>query len=120
MTKKILAVLVVCFLFAGSAFAAPTVSLTRVSGYYSGSGGEFQLTPNQELQDLTIEVGPYSSFCLERSEQVSEGTVYDVVVATEALAGGTNAGPTGVRARWPATIMIRRAAAASQRGRYRT
>ena len=95
MTKKICAVFLFCFLSAGPALAAPTVSLTRVPGYYSGSGGEFQLTPNQELKDLTIEVGPFSSFCLEKTEKVSVVTVYDVAIAREALLGGTNNGPTG-------------------------
>lgn len=93
--KKIHAAWAVFLLVAGSAVAAPTVTLTRIPGYYSGDGGEFQLTPNQELQNLSLEVGPYPSFCMEQSELVTIGGVYDVAIATEALLGGGNNGPTG-------------------------
>jgi hypothetical protein len=95
MMKKLALASVVCLLGAGSALAGPSVYLTRVSGYYSGSGGEFQLTPNQDLKNITIESDPYSSFCLEKNEHVSSGQTYDVVVAREALYGGTNHGATG-------------------------
>lgn len=95
MMKKLTFACVVCLLMAGAAFADPSVYLTRVSGYYSGDGGEFRLTPNQDLKDITIEVDPYSSFCLEKSEHVSIGTWYDVVVATEVLSGGANYGAAG-------------------------
>ncbi|HPC93542.1 MAG TPA: hypothetical protein PLU87_01255 [Sedimentisphaerales bacterium] len=95
MVKKLALASVVCLLVTGSALAGPSVHLTRVSGYYSGSGGEFLLYPNADLQSITAEVAPYSSFCLEKSEHVSIGTAYDVVVATEALYGGTNYGATG-------------------------
>ncbi|HNY78007.1 MAG: hypothetical protein RBS72_06865 [Sedimentisphaerales bacterium] len=95
MMKKLALASIVCLLGAGSALAGPSVYLTRVSGYYSGTGGEFQLTPNQDLKNITIENDPYSSFCLEISEQVSVGAWYDVAVATEALHGGTNYKGTG-------------------------
>jgi hypothetical protein len=86
---------IICLLTASAAFAVPSVHLTRVTGYYSGSGGEFLLYPNADLQDITIEVDPYSSFCLEKGEHVPIGYRYDVVVAKEVLSGGTNYGPVG-------------------------
>lgn len=95
MMKKLTWALVVTLLTAGAVSAGPSVHLTRVDGYYSGDGGEFLLYPNQALKDITIEVDPYSSFCLEKNEQVSIGTAYDVVVSTEALFGGTNYGAAG-------------------------
>lgn len=96
MVKRLVLVLGVCLLVAGPTFAAPSIDLlTRVSGYYSGSGGEFKLYPSVDLQAITAETGPYSSFCLEKSEHVSIGYPYDVVLATEALYGGGNNGPTG-------------------------
>lgn len=95
MMKKLVLVLAVCLLAGGSALANPSVHLTRKSGYYSGSGGEFTLYPNADLQAITIETDPFSSFCLEKSEHVDIGAPYDVVVATEALLGGGNNGPTG-------------------------
>ena len=95
MAKKTVLALMVFVLAAGSAFAGPTVHLTRVSGYYSGDGGEFHLAPNADLMDLSAETGPYPSFCLEYKEHVSPGSVYDVAIATEAILGGTNNGPAG-------------------------
>lgn len=95
MVKNTHVVLMLCLFFAGSAVAAPTVTVDRISGYYSGDGGEFQLTPSPGLQDLTAESGAYSSFCMEQSETLSVGTTYDAVVSTEALLGGTNDGSNG-------------------------
>jgi len=66
-----------------------------LSGQYSGGGGEITLTPNQEFQDITLETGPYSSFCIEKSEHVFMYVTYDVTLAVEALNGGINYGPTG-------------------------
>jgi len=95
MTKKTISVLILCALATGAAWAGPTVSLTRESGHYSGSGGEFTLTPNQALIDLSSETGPYPSFCLEYYEKVSSGGTYDVAIASEAILGGGNDGPAG-------------------------
>lgn len=85
----------ICAVGVGSALAGPTVHLTRITDYYSGSGGEFQLTPNQDLTNLIGQVGPYSSFCLEYGEHVSMGNVYDVSLAIEAISGGHNDGAPG-------------------------
>lgn len=95
MTKKAILVLTLSVLVAGSAGAAPSIHVIRQSGYYSGSGGEFTVTPNGELTLLTAEWDPFSSFCLERSEFVSVPGNYDVIVNTEAVQGGTNNGPVG-------------------------
>lgn len=83
------------WLTTSSALAAPSVTVNRLSGQYYGSGGEFTLTPDQELMDVTGETGPYSSFCLERNEYVWAHVTYDVSIAVEALDGGVNYGPTG-------------------------
>jgi hypothetical protein len=82
-------------LMAGSASAVPTVTVTQVSGYYYGSGGEFTLTPNADLQALTGQTGSFESFCLERTEFVTPNTTYDVQLNTEALLGGRNDGDPG-------------------------
>ena len=87
--------LIVCVLLAGSAAAGPVVGVTRVDGYFMGVGGEFTLTPNAELAALTGEAKPFSSFCMEWSENVYMGTSYDVIVNDEALLGGSNNGPAG-------------------------
>ncbi len=95
MVKQAAFVLVAVLAVTGSALATPTVTATRLSGTYYGSGGEFTLTPNQDLKDITAETGPYSSFCIERAEYIYMHVTYDVSVATEALDGGVNHGPTG-------------------------
>jgi len=93
--NRLLSASIICLLAAGAASAVPSVHLTRVDGYYSGGGGEFLLYPNADLQSITAEVAPYSSFCLEKNEPVGIGQPYDVIVNTEALLGGTNYGTPG-------------------------
>jgi hypothetical protein len=95
MAKKAILALTVALFVTGSALAGPTVTVNRLSGQYYGSGGEFTLTPNQDLMDITAETGPYSSFCLERTEYVFTHATYDVSLAIEAMNGGVNYGPTG-------------------------
>ena len=88
MAKRMAILLVAGVLGAAPVMAAPTVTVTRTSGYYDSTGGEFTLNPNQELIDMTGETGPFQSFCLERREYVSIGSTYDVAVATDAFVGG--------------------------------
>ncbi len=95
MTKKTLCILTVCLLAVGSATAVPTVTVTRIGGYYSGSGGEFTLSPNQDLKNITAETGPFQTFCIEKQEYIGIGGTYDVMVSTEAIGGGINNGPNG-------------------------
>jgi hypothetical protein len=95
MSQIRLSALLGCLVMAGSALATPSVAVTQMSGYYSGQGGEFTLTPNADLATLLGYSGPFQSFCLEASEYVTPGTTYDVVLNTEALLGGLNNGPAG-------------------------
>ncbi|MCL5280724.1 MAG: hypothetical protein M1376_12550 [Planctomycetes bacterium] len=95
MSKIRLRALLACLVLAGSALAAPSIDVTRTSGYYSGLGGEFTLAPNAELATLLGYSGPFQSFCLEGSEYAIPGTTYDVLLNTEALLGGPNNGPAG-------------------------
>jgi hypothetical protein len=87
--------LVSCLLMAGSALASPTVSVTQTSGYYSGSGGEFTLTPNADLVTALGHSGAFESFCLEKTEYVTLGSTYATVLNTQAMLGGLNNGPAG-------------------------
>jgi hypothetical protein len=66
-----------------------------MSGYYSGNGGEFTLTPNDELKHITAETGLFQTFCIEKQEYIGVGGTYDVMVSTEAIGGGINYGPNG-------------------------
>jgi hypothetical protein len=79
----------------GSALADPTVTVTQNVGYYYGSGGEFTLTPNNDLKTLTGQSGSFESFCVEKTEFVNPGSTYAALVNTEALSGGLNNGVPG-------------------------
>ncbi|MBN1358979.1 MAG: hypothetical protein JW993_00225 [Sedimentisphaerales bacterium] len=95
MAKRAILALTVALWVASSTLAGPTVTVNRLSGQYYGGGGEFTLTPNQDLMDIIAETGPYSSFCIEKGEVVYAHLTYDVSVNIEALNGGVNHGPTG-------------------------
>lgn len=95
MTKKVVCILAICLLAGTSATAVPTVTVTRIGGYYSGNGGEFTLTPNNELKDITAETGLFQTFCIEKDEYIGVGGTYDVMVSTEAIGGGINKGANG-------------------------
>ncbi len=84
-----------CVLMTGLASASPSITVTYTSGYYSGSGGEFTVTPNADFSILTGQLGPFESFCLEKTEYLSIGSTYDVQLNTEVLSGGPNNGPAG-------------------------
>jgi len=79
----------------GSALAGPAVTVTHTAGYYYGTGGEFTLTPNADLQSLTGPSGSFESFAVERTESVTMGATYAAVVNTEAMLGGLNDGTPG-------------------------
>lgn len=74
---------------AQSVIAGPTVYATRQSGYYSGVGGEFTLTP-AGVPGL-VNGQSFQTFCLEYNEYIWLNRTYDVVVNTSAVRGGEGA-----------------------------
>ncbi len=95
MPKFGICALLSCALLTGSTLATPTVNVTRRSGYYSGTGGEYTLAPDAAFAALTGQVGPFQSFCVEATESVTPGSIYDIQISTEAISGGPNSGPPG-------------------------
>jgi len=99
--KKIIAVVVMMSLlvFASSSFAT-SINIDRVTGYFYGNGGEFNISgyPNANSRyDSKALVGTgFESFCLEYYEHVSTPGTYDAVVNSQnkAIEGG-NGGTTG-------------------------
>lgn len=100
--KKLILLMLFAALVAQPALAGPTVTVTRTSGYYTGSGGEYTLTPSAELNaymalyDSKALLGNgFQTFCLEAGEWVWDDgtTVYDVVISDRAING--NVGPLG-------------------------
>lgn len=90
--------------FSGTPMA---VGLTRVSGYYSGDGGEFTLTPGPLATGMVTgayaDIGSdsWQTFCVERNEYVSPpGNYYGDLntFATRGGAGGNDGteGPSGM------------------------
>jgi hypothetical protein len=99
MTKIGVCALLSGLLIAGSALAVPTcvptVTVNQTSGYYFGTGGEFAVTPDATFEILFGQTGSFGSFCLERTEFVTPGLTYDVLMNTEVLGGGLNNGIPG-------------------------
>jgi len=91
---------------------ADTVAVTRVSGYYSGNGGEFTLSPSfpvpsDYVPGKTSGIGGagspnFQSFCLETQEYVNvPGGPYEAVLNTGAVYGGNGSfDPLSVGAAW--------------------
>jgi hypothetical protein len=82
----ILAVAVILNTIASSLHANPTVTMTRMNGFYSGVGGEFTATPTG-VTGLADGVA-VQTFCVEYSEYIYLNQTYDVVVNDKALNGG--------------------------------
>lgn len=89
------------------AMAAGTLDVDRVSGYFSGNGGEFNLT-NSGLNTVgysstTIVNGGFESFCIESDEYVWLPQHAAYTINSQAVLGGsnTNAGdPVSVGTAW--------------------
>ena len=96
-------VLMATGLLASSAMAGLQVEVSRTPGTYvpNTMAGEYTITPNAELMAVTSEVGPYQSFCLELTEQITAipATVYDVELNTQAVLGGGGSHPDPLDAR---------------------
>jgi len=95
MAKISVCTLLACLLTAGSAVASPAITVTKINGYYAGDGGEFTITPNLDLVEITGEMATFQTFCLEKSEFAFPGITYSVVVNDESIYGGNNDGPAG-------------------------
>jgi hypothetical protein len=85
---------------AAPAPAVPTVTVRQSSGYFSGIGGEFMLTPSADLiwvlalYDTKAKIGAaFQSFCTETSEYVTPGSTYTVNLSDRTING--RVGPEG-------------------------
>ena len=72
---------------------ALSVTIDRISGYYTGNGGEFNIEPSDWAgitgYDTKALVGDgFESFCLERSEYVTIPGTYNAVFNSKAVMGG--------------------------------
>jgi PEP-CTERM motif len=78
------------------------ITITRVGGYYTGSGGEFNITPLGGVLAGTLSFygsntilggSSFESFCLEVNEHIGIPETVDFTVSQNALQGGV--GPAG-------------------------
>jgi hypothetical protein len=74
-----------------------TITINRVGGYYSGVGGELNITPSTDLNWLlnnynakAIAGNGFESFCLEYNEYISLGATYYAAINDRALNGGVS------------------------------
>jgi hypothetical protein len=86
----------------GSSAVAATITITANSGYRTGVGGEFTVTPNDGAAVAALgnysplaKVDPsgsvgwgFQSFCLEYTEHFNPGSTYDYVISPGASYGG--------------------------------
>lgn len=103
MKKTIIAFTIAAFMvFAGISWATP-ITINRVTGYYSGVGGEFNITgfgaaTNSLYHANALVNGGFETFCLEMDEYVSVPGTYNAVINpnNQAYGGGvnTNSGDT--------------------------
>lgn len=95
--KKLVIMSCLICIIATPAFATPTVTITRQPGYFKPwfGGGEFTITVDSDYIPGNPAGTNFQSFCIEKREYVGVGETYDVMVSTEAIAGGGNSGPNG-------------------------
>lgn len=102
MKKLSIAIVMMTFLvFVGSSWATQ-ITIDRVSGYYSGNGGEFNIAgfgaaTNSLYSPLALvnnrnQVQGFETFCLETDEYVSIPGTYNAAVNpnNQAIGGGSN------------------------------
>src|ERR1035437_9159817 len=74
-----------------SVLAVPTtVTIDRQSGYYSGSGGEFTITVNQNISyasyagsSIATAGTSFQTFCVENLDYIAPGSTYTAFVASQ-------------------------------------
>lgn len=105
---------VVCVLSLFSVGWSYSVTVQRMSGYYSGSGGEFTIFPSANLpwnpesyvmgvtSDIAKPTPNFQTWCLETSEYVYMNTPYLAVISDRAIMGGNppDGDPISVGTAW--------------------
>ena len=102
-TRAVTAVLVgmAMVMILAPAAMADQITITRINGYYTGSGGEFNITPLGGAlpgtlalyNPLAIVGGGFESFCLEVNEHIGIPETVNFAVSQSAIQGGV--GPSG-------------------------
>jgi hypothetical protein len=102
--KKLFVVAAAISLIAVAKLGATTITIDRVNGYYSGSGGEFNISQvlgggyaaSVLVNNNSGQLG-FETFCIEDNEQVTIPGTYNAVRNPygDAVGGGANFGASG-------------------------
>ena len=104
--KKVIILSVLMVFMMASMVMADTVTMRRVNGYWTGSGGEFTVQINESgtpdlnwvlpLYDSSTKGKGYTdsfqSFCVEKNEYISINSTYNFNISNAAVAGGIGGG----------------------------
>lgn len=87
--------LLACLSSTSSTAFGSQVTISQVSGYSAGSGGEFLLVPDADLAyllsgyDASATYGSgFFSFCLEKNEYFYPGSTYNAAISAGSIGGG--------------------------------
>lgn len=116
MTKTLFCGLTVASLLTilGPGAFGSTIKLDSVSGYQSGSGGEFTATPTNPSDPVLLQAlagydskakvnGGFETFCIEFNEHFTPGNTYTYAISAGAIAGGVSGGnpdPISIGTAW--------------------
>ncbi|MBM4313784.1 MAG: PEP-CTERM sorting domain-containing protein [Deltaproteobacteria bacterium] len=94
MKKIIMTVAMVVFLVVAGSGWANEITINRFAGYYSGNGGEFNITgiPVSGYASSALYGGGFETFCLERYEYISPGSKYYAEVSSSNSTASTTYG----------------------------
>lgn len=111
--RQVLCILLLLTALAGVAAGDPMLTIDRVSGYYSGDGGEFTIvstalsnakySPSPKKTKDIGATGSFQSFCIEKTEHVTIPGSYYFTLDTRAFQGGAGGGspdPLGYATAW--------------------
>jgi hypothetical protein len=97
--KKIFVLAAVVSLIAVAKLGATTVTIDRVSGYFSGQGGEFNVSGiiGQGYASSALVGSGFETFCIEESQVVTIPGTYNAIVNPygDSVPGGVNLGSPG-------------------------
>jgi hypothetical protein len=97
MKKMMMTVAMIVFLVVAGSGWANEITINRFAGYYSGSGGEFNITgmgaaTNSLYNNNALLYGGFETFCLERYEYISPGSKYYAEISSTNSTASTSYG----------------------------
>jgi hypothetical protein len=90
----------VMLVMSAPAVMGDAITITRISGYYTGSGGEFNITPVggalpgvlSSYASVATYGGGFESFCIEKNEYIGIPETVNFTMTNSAVNGGVSGG----------------------------